>query len=314
MIFDTFLIPAMAQAAEQSTIKAIPVGLRWNGKSNASVLFKGPNGDRCFTVMDVCVSSWREYNLMFKRRTFTISLNEVGLGFHQAKGIRWDDSMKQWVEVRKPESYLDIEQYTRFGVRTEYTVQYVWDCFSCEWEEVSIHLPQILYRRVGDDNLKCFDCHSGNRQCHCPSVLDLQQKLMGYSQHVRGTMCGTCGKTHKTPDCLVCAGDYTPASLEGKEPFCPICHRSHDLDECVAVEGGCIHGFHEDCIERWRFQINNCPVCRAEYPPILMDDGNSNDSNSFDGDSSDGDYNDPMDDCSNCGNPRCPCQYRNRRE
>ena len=302
----------MAQAADEITINAKPVGLRWNGKRDASVMFKGPNGDR-FTVMDMCVSSWREYNQMFKRKTFQISLNAVGRGFHQAKGTQWDVSTKKWVPVPKPESYLEIEQYTRFGVRTVYFVEYVWDCFSCEWDEVSIHLPQILYRRVGDDNLKCFDCHSENKPCVCPSVLNLQQMLMGYSQHVRSTTCSTCGKTHTTPDCLVCAGDYTPASLEGKEPFCPICHRSHDLDECVAVEGGCIHGFHEECIERWRFQINSCPVCRAEYPPILMDDGNSDDSNSYYDDSDDSNsYYDPIDDCSDCGNPRCLCQYRNR--
>ena len=307
----------MAQAADQATITATPSGIRWCSRGVGCVLFEDAKTKKVYIVEGMTVKggkgAWARYNLMFARRTFVISLNAGGQGVHYAEGIRWDVSTKMWVPVPKPPSYLEIEYYTRFDERTVRLVEYVWDPVLCEWYEFSTRPSQILYRKVGDDEWKCFDCHSEKIPCVCSSVLDLRQMLMGYPQHILGNICSNCSRTHTTSMCLVCDGDYTPASLEGKEPFCPICHQSHDLDECVAVQSCCDHAFHEDCIERRRVQKNSCPVCRKDYPPISMDNGNSDDGNSDDGNSNDGNSNyDPRDDCSDCGNPNCPCQFYNR--
>jgi hypothetical protein len=267
--------------------------------------------------MGMGVRSWWEYNLKFKGRTFNISLNEVERGFHQAKGIRWDFASKTWISVPKPNSYIEIEHHTRFGEKISRAVQFSWNTYTCEWDEDPINLPQTLYRNPYSQysTLNCFNCHSGNRPCNCPSVLELRQMLMGYSQRTQCNWCPTCDRTHTTPMCLVCSGDYTKASLNRNETVCSICH-DHLNEDSVSVQGDCFHCFHEHCIERWRSQNNTCPMCRYKYPPFFnsdSDDGHSDDGDSDDGHCDDGDSDyDPMDDCSDCGNPNCPCQYLNR--
>jgi len=69
--------------------------------------------------------------------------------------------------------------------------------------------------------------------------------------------------------------------LVGIEPYCPVCHQNHDLDECVSVNGVCGHSFHEDCIEKWRLMKNGCPICQRQYPS-LMDDGDAESDSSDD--------------------------------
>ena len=306
-----FLYPAMAHAEKQTqtTIDAKTVRIQWRF-GIGHVVFRCIETGRSFTVEGMTIKggkgAWAAYNIMFKGRTFTISLNADGEGVHYAEGIRWDDSIREWVDVPKPESYLWVKQVSRWTYKTECLVDYRWNPISFNWEEFLIVLPKTLYRSIlKGSTLNCYKCYHGNRECECPFVLDIRQIVENISCRIEPNICERCHRWHTTPDCLVCSGDYTTVSLVGIEPDCPICHQKHDLDECVSVKGVCGHSFHEDCIENWRRQNNGCPICRRQYPP-LMDDGDA------ESDSYDGEYHDPMDDYSDCGKPNCPCQNNNR--
>jgi len=96
----------MAQA-EKRTIKAKTNGHRWkNGV--IYVLFQCLATQYRFTVEGMVVKpsrrgrQWRHYNQMYAGRIFEISLNAGGVGIHYAEGIRWDDSIENWVQVPKP--------------------------------------------------------------------------------------------------------------------------------------------------------------------------------------------------------------------
>lgn len=288
----------MAQAAEQTTIDANPVGIRcMNWKKQ--VVFRDPTTGERFTVEGMTVKggkgAWARYNRMFKGRTFTISLNEGGQGVHYAEGIRWDDSIREWVDVPKPESYLWVKQVSRWTYKTKCLVEHVWDPSSFVWEENSIDLPDPLYQSIsGNSRLKCWDCYSGKMECKCPFVLDIRQIVENISCRIEANICGRCFQIHTTPYCLSCSGNYIKSSLVGIEPHCPIClsefsESSLDessLDECVAVKGAaCGHSFHLHCIEEWRNIHNTCPMCRAAFPPINdnCDDEYSDDEYSDDG-------------------------------
>jgi hypothetical protein len=322
MIFDTFLILAMAQAAATTIVKAIPIRLQFS-KGIGHVVFRDPNTGKLFTVKGMTVDggkgAWARYNRMFNDRTFTLSLNADGEGVHYAEGIRWDDSTENWVEVPKPDSCLWVRQVSRLTYETVSLVVCFWNPTSFSWDEDSIVLPKTLYQDISKNTpLRCLVCYSKNRECAChsvPQILQILERLGSVTYSVElNHMCGRCQVWNTTPNCLVCSGDYTRSSLVGSETYCPICHQDNSLDLCVAVRNGCCrHSFHEDCIERSRFLDNRCPICRSKYPP-LMDDGDSDrgsDAES-DGYSSDCDYYDPMDDCSDCGNPNCHCQFNRR--
>ncbi|KAF5795315.1 putative transcription factor C2H2 family [Helianthus annuus] len=50
---------------------------------------------------------------------------------------------------------------------------------------------------------------------------------------------------------------------EEEEDICAICLQEFEVGEtCVALE--CNHGYHQECIEKWLQQKNNCPICRAK--------------------------------------------------
>jgi hypothetical protein len=312
------------EAAATTIINAIPVGLRWKSEIG-HVLFKDTESGNRFTVEGMTIEGgkgpWACYNRIFKNRNFRVSLNWGGKGVHYAEGIRWDDSIRKWVDVPKPKSYLWVKQVSRWTYKTECLVEHVWDPSSFVWEENSIDLLKPLYQSIlMDSPLKCWDCYSGKMECECPSVLEIRQIVENISSRIEANICGRCFRWHTTPDCLVCSGDYITVSLVGIEPDCPVCHQNHDLDECVSVKGGCDHSFHEDCIEKWRRCNNSCPICRGQYPS-LMDDGDAESDSSdeqrqwhsdSDSDSYDGEYHDPMDDYSDCGNPICHCQYNHR--
>lgn len=268
----------MAHAKQKTTIYAKTVRIQFrNGIGH--VVFRDPNTGKLFTVKGITVDggkgAFAQYNLMFKNRSFTISLNADGEGVHYAEGIRWDDSIGKWVDVPKPESYLWVRQVSRFTYETKSLVEHVWDPSSFYWEENSINLPEPLYRSIsGNSPLKGWGCYSRNRECVCPSVQNIRQILENIPSRIETTICIMCRRLHTTPYCLVCSGDYTTVSLVGIEPDCPVCHQNHDLDECVSIKGGCSHSFHEDCIEKWRRRNNSCPICRGQYPR-LMDDGDA---------------------------------------
>ncbi|KAJ0901540.1 putative transcription factor C2H2 family [Helianthus annuus] len=57
---------------------------------------------------------------------------------------------------------------------------------------------------------------------------------------------------------------------EGKEEedVCAICLQEFEMSErCTTLE--CKHRYHQECIEKWLEQKNDCPICRAKVFPVL---------------------------------------------
>lgn len=268
----------MQHEAQQPTIiNRIPVRPQFRNKIG-HLVFKDPNTGKLFTVKGLTVcggkGAWAQYNRMFRGRTFTIFLNADGEGVHYAEGIRWDDSIREWVDVPKPESYLCVKKVSRWTYETVTLNVSFWNPTLFIWDEDSIVLPKPLYQSVLKDlPLRCLECYSGNKECAChsvPQILQILERLGSVTYQVKfSKMCKKCLIWHTTPCCLVCSGYYSQSSLVGIEDFCPLCHEDHSLDVCVAVIGGCGHSFHVNCIEISRIHKNVCPICRSQYPPLI---------------------------------------------
>ncbi|XP_062606410.1 E3 ubiquitin-protein ligase RNF181-like [Saccostrea cucullata] len=55
----------------------------------------------------------------------------------------------------------------------------------------------------------------------------------------------------------------TEAALEKK---CPVCLGLLDEEDETIELPKCSHRFHSSCILPWLQQVNNCPMCREEFP------------------------------------------------
>ncbi|KAJ0719119.1 putative transcription factor C2H2 family [Helianthus annuus] len=53
-----------------------------------------------------------------------------------------------------------------------------------------------------------------------------------------------------------------------EEDVCAICLQEFEMSErCTTLE--CKHRYHQECIEKWLEQKNDCPICRAKVFPVL---------------------------------------------
>ncbi|XP_022663725.1 protein TRC8 homolog isoform X2 [Varroa jacobsoni] len=53
----------------------------------------------------------------------------------------------------------------------------------------------------------------------------------------------------------------TPEQLENLNDVCAICH--HEMDSAVVTE--CEHFYHVNCLRRWLFMQNHCPLCHTDF-------------------------------------------------
>ncbi|OQR73912.1 protein TRC8-like [Tropilaelaps mercedesae] len=53
----------------------------------------------------------------------------------------------------------------------------------------------------------------------------------------------------------------TPEQLANLNDVCAICH--HDMDSAVVTE--CEHFYHVNCLRRWLFMQNHCPLCHSDF-------------------------------------------------
>lgn len=246
----------MAQEAEQTNIEAIPNGLQWISGIGHVMFRINKTGNR-FIVKGMTVhggkGAWARYNRMFKGRIFKISLNADGEGVHYAEGIRWDDSIRNWVDVPKPDPCLWMRQISRDTYETASLDVCFWNTTLYVWDEHSIVFPKQLYLSIlRNSPLRCWECYSGNKECAChsvPQILQILERLGSVTYRIElSNMCGKCLVWHTTPRCLVCSGYYT-SSLVG-------------IEEC-------------------------CPICRGQYPPLIGDSYSDRDNDSDSDDSSD---------------------------
>ena len=49
-----------------------------------------------------------------------------------------------------------------------------------------------------------------------------------------------------------------------QEDLCPICYQSMDSDVRIML---CKHCFHENCLKKWFYIQDKCPMCYAEFRP-----------------------------------------------
>jgi hypothetical protein len=190
MIFDTFLIPAMAQAAEETTIKATPSGIRWDWDGQkGQVLFRCLNTNEVYTVEGMTVRGDKGYldlyDLKFAIRIFDISLDAGGKGVHYAEGIRWNDQSKTWVKIPMPEPYLSLEARGAFETPSSILVKYVWDTLSCTWlcDDRNVDFP--VFRLSGTNGpLNCWEHRSDNLPCHCEGIDSIRAKFNGFDIHL----------------------------------------------------------------------------------------------------------------------------------
>ena len=59
-----------------------------------------------------------------------------------------------------------------------------------------------------------------------------------------------------------------------KDDLCPICYQSMESDVRIMH---CNHLFHENCLKKWFYIQDKCPMCYAEFRPSTVKSNSTND-------------------------------------
>ena len=243
MVFDTFLILAMAQAAEQTTINATPVGLRFK-QSIGYVMFQCHKTGKRFMVDGMTIRAgkraWAQYNLAFKGRPFRISLNAEGRGVHYAEGIKWNVSIKDWVSVPLRNKYLTVFQQHDGFERTHSVLRnYVWDPSSVTWLCDEHNVSVNLFRQSGTDfPFNCLHHRSNHEPCYCEGVDEFRNSVKGFDILYESKFCDKCRDFYSEGVCPKCrtlfehdysddsSGDWDDSNFDIMEdsPNTDFCH------------------------------------------------------------------------------------------
>ena len=72
--------------------------------------------------------------------------------------------------------------------------------------------------------------------------------------------------------CAICRSGLMEPSIEYQSKHQPSLNGHHsdssDASGIMVAKGGCGHGFHLDCIQRWLNTRSSCPLCSHEWEMI----------------------------------------------